>query len=236
MKSYKAWKSPSVGRKMEMLIFGNEGTPVILFPSAYGNMDEWEKSGAFDVLEEQITEGYNQFFCVDAFATESFVNKSIEPLSRIKKFNLYQEYIIDEVVPFIAKENSNPFIISAGVGIGAYCALLLALKHPLKFHKVIGISGYYDISVHMDDIVDDSIYFNNPIQFIPNLHEEELLKKLSSVDIRLLNYKNDPTIDATRRMSDTLWLRFIEHEHYVWDKDATNPWTLAPYILKDNLF
>lgn len=236
MKSYKSWKSPSLGKKMEMLIFGKEGTPVILFPSAYGSYNEWENCGAFDVLHQQIEDGFNQFFCVDAFATESFVNQSISPLARIQRFNQYQEYIIDELLPFIANENSNPFVITAGVGIGAYTALLMALKHPHEFHKVIGISGYYDISVHMDGVVDDSIYFNNPVQFIPNLHDEKLLRDIGSVDIRLLNYRNDPTKDATKRMSDVLWLKFIEHEHFVWDEETTNLWTLAPYILKDNLF
>ncbi|MDX1640522.1 MAG: alpha/beta hydrolase-fold protein [Balneolaceae bacterium] len=236
MKSYKSWKSPSLGKKMEMLIFGKEGTPVILFPSAYGSYKEWESCGAFDVLHSQIEEGFNQFFCVDAFATESFVNKSISPLARIKRFNQYQEYVIDELLPFIANENSNPFIITTGVGIGAYCALLMVLKHPQQFHKAVGISGYYDISVHMDREIDDSIYFNNPVEFVPNLHNEKLLRDIGSVDIRLLNYKNDPTKDATKRMSDVLWRKNIEHEHFIWDEETTNPWTLAPYILKDNLF
>lgn len=219
-----------------MLIFGKEGTPVILFPSAYGSYKEWEDCGAFDVLHQQVEEGFNQFFCVDAFATESMMNNSISPLARIRRFNQYQEYIIDELLPFISHENSNPFIITSGVGIGAYCALLLALKHPSQIQKVIGISGYYDISVHMDGEVDDSIYFNNPVEFVPNIHDQELLRKIGSIDIRLLNYKNDPTKDATRRMSDILWLKFIEHEHFVWDEETTNLWTLAPYILKDNLF
>lgn len=236
MKSYKSWKSPSLGKKVEMLIFGKSGTPVILFPSAYGSYTEWEYSGAFNILHEQIEEGFNQFYCVDAFATESLVNKSISPLARIKRFKQYQEYVVDELLPFIAQVNSNPFIIVSGVGLGAYCALLMALKHPLQFHKVIGISGYYDISDHMDGEVDDTIHSNNPVEFVPNFNDEKLLRDIGSVDFRLLNYKNDPTKDATRRMSDILWLKFIEHEHFVWDEETTNVWTLAPNILKDNLF
>lgn len=64
MKSYKSRKSPSKGKKMEMLIFGKEGTPFVLFPSADGSFDEWKKKGAFDVLHKQVDEGYNQFFFV----------------------------------------------------------------------------------------------------------------------------------------------------------------------------
>ncbi|TVR17274.1 MAG: hypothetical protein EA391_05285 [Balneolaceae bacterium] len=236
MRTYKSWKSPSMGKEMEMLIFGKQGTPVILFPSAHGNFKEWEEKKGFELLEEQIEEGYNQFYCVDSFAEESFMNEKIDPLARIERFNQYQAYIMDEVLPFISDNNSNPFIIAAGVAIGAYCSLLMALKYPTNFHKVIGLCGYYDIKVHLDDVTDDSIYYNNPVDFIPNLNDEKLLKHISSVDIRMLSYKNDPTKDATRKMSDILWLKFIEHEHYVWDNETDDLWTLAPQMLKDNLF
>jgi len=37
-------------------------------------------------------------------------------------------------------------------------------------------------------------------------------------------------------MSDILWLKFIEHEHYVWEEEAENMWDIAPNMLKDNLF
>ncbi len=235
-RTYKSWKSPSMGKEMELLIFGDEGTPVIVFPSAHGNYKEWEEKGGIQALSQQIDEGYNQFFCVDSFAAESFMNKTIDPLTRVLRFTQYQAYVMDELLPFISDENSNPYIITTGVAIGAYCALLLALKYPTNFHKVVGICGYYDISVHMNGVNDDNIYFNNPIEFIPNLNDDKLLKLISSVDIRLLNYQNDPTKDETRQMSDVLWLKFIEHEHYVWDEEATDLWKLAPKMLKDNLF
>ena len=236
MRTYKSWKSPSMGKEMELLIYGKEGTPVILFPSAHGSYKEWEDRNGFSILEEQINEGYNQFYCVESFADESFMNESVDPLIRIQRFSQYQAYIMDELLPFISDNNSNPFVIVSGVALGAYCALLMALKYPTNFHKVIGLCGYYDISVHMNDVIDDSIYYNNPVEFIPNLNDDKLLKFISSVDIRLLNYKNDPTKEATRKMSDILWLKFIEHEHYVWDNETEDLWTLVPNMLKDNLF
>ncbi len=235
-RTYKSWKSPSLGKTTEMLIYGEQGTPVIIFPSAHGNFKEWENHNAINVLNEQIKEGYNQFFCVDSFASDSFMNEKADPLTRIMKFGQYQDFLMDELLPFISDTNSNPFLITTGVGIGAYCALLMAFKYPTNFHKVIGICGYYDISVHLDGMTDDSIYFNNPVEFMPNLNDEKMLKLISSVDIRLLNFKNDPTKEETRRMSDILWLKFIEHEHYVWDKETADLWTLAPKMLKDNLF
>ena len=232
----KSWKSPSLGREMNLMIAGEEGTPVIVFPSAFGNYSEWKDNGALDKLEEQIDLGYNQLFCLDTFAEECFLNDKVDPVKRMIRFNHYQDYIMDEVLPFISEENSNPFIITTGVALGAYAALLMALKFPTNFHKVISLSGYFDIREHMGDVLDDHIYFNNPIEFIPNLNDDKLLGLINSVDIRLLNYKNDPTREKTRKMSDILWLKFIEHEHYVWEEEAENMWDIAPNMLKDNLF
>jgi esterase/lipase superfamily enzyme len=233
---FKSWNSPSMGKEMDLLIYGDEGTPVIVFPSAHANFNEGEDKHAVHILQQQIDDGFNQLFLIDNFSDESFLNHEIEPLSRIRRFEQYQEYIMDELLPFISDINSNPFIITTGVAIGAYAALLMALKYPTNFQKVVGICGYFDIRVHMNNVIDDSIYYNNPVEFIPNLNDDNLLKLISSVDIRLLNYKNDPTKDETRKMSDLLWLKFIEHEHYVWDQESNDLWTLAPHMLKDNLF
>lgn len=232
----KSWKSPSLGREMKIMVAGEEGTPVIVFPSAYGDYLEWNNNRAFDVLEEQIDLGYNQFFCLDSFAADCFMNDDADPVKRMQRFNQYQDYVMDEVLPFISEENSNPYIIATGVALGAYAALLMALKFPTNFQKVISLSGYFDIREHLGKTIDDHIYFNNPIEFIPNLNDDKLLGLINSVDIRLLNYKNDPTREKTRKMSDILWLKFIEHEHYVWEEEAGNMWDIVPNMLKDNLF
>jgi len=218
------------------MIAGEEGTPVIIFPSAYGNYLEWKEHNAFDVLEEQIELGYNQFFCLDSFAEDCFLNEKADPVKRMMRFNQYQDYVMDEVLPFISEENSNPYLITTGVALGAYAALLMALKYPTNFQKVISLSGYFDIRDHMGAVIDDHIYFNNPVEFIPNLTDDKLLGLINSVDIRLLNYQNDPTREKTRKLSDLLWLKFIEHEHYVWEEEAEDMWDIAPNMLKDNLF
>jgi esterase/lipase superfamily enzyme len=237
-KKIKSWQSPSTGKKMQLMVVGDEGTPVIVFPSAHGKFDEWDEKGVFeDVLKDQVERGFNQFFCVESFSEDTFMNDFIDPISKLVRFNRYQEYLVDELLPYISELNPNPYIINTGVGIGAYCSLLMALKHPSLFNKVIGLSGYYDIRVHLEDeFADDTVYFNNPVEFIPNLNDQKILKLISDLDIRFLNFKNDPTLNDTRRMSDILWLKFIEHEHYVWDVETDDLWTTVPQMLKDNLF
>jgi esterase/lipase superfamily enzyme len=235
-REYRKWKSPSLGRDMEMLVFGKEGTPVLIFPTEEGRFFEWEDQGVMEAVNEQIEMGYNQFFCVDSLDKESFLNQDVDPYTRLIRENQYQMYIKDEVIPFISEQNSNPYLITSGSGFGAYHALNFALKYPDLANKVLAMSGYYDINVHLNGFKDDNSYFNNPVEFIPNLNDENLLKEISALDIRLFSYQNDPNREATQKMSEILWLKFIEHEHYVWDEETSNPWTLIPDMFKENLF
>jgi esterase/lipase superfamily enzyme len=234
-REYHKWKSPSLGRDMEMLVFGNEGTPVIVFPTEIGRFFEWEDQGMIEKASYQIDNGYNQFFCIDTLAQESFLNKNTDPYVRLMRENQYQTYIIDEVLPFISKQNSNPFIIAAGYRLGAYQALNLALKNPESFDKVIALSGNFDINIYLDGFKDDNSYFNNPIEFIPNLNDQSILQQISSLDIRLLSYLNDGNLGATKKMSDILWMKFIEHKLYVWEEETSNPWSLLPSMFIENL-
>jgi esterase/lipase superfamily enzyme len=234
-REYQKWKSPSLGRDMEMLIFGKEGTPVIIFPQANGRFFEWEDEGGIDAVEEQIEKGYNQFFCVDNVADESFLNQDVDPYVRVMRENQYEMYLIDEVLPFISEENSNPYVITAGAGLGAYHAMKLGLKQPGLFDKVIAMSGYFDINVHLDGFKDENSYYHNPIEFLPNLNDEKILNAISAIDIRLISYLNDPNREPSQKMSDTLWMKFINHNYYVWEEETENPWSLYPGMLKDNL-
>ena len=234
-REYIKWKSPSLGRDMEMLVFGKGGTPVLVFPTDQGRFFEWEEHGAIGTFSEQIEEEYNQFFFVDSVAGESFLNKDVDPLTRVMREDQYELYIVDEVLPYINDVNSNPFVISAGAELGAYQALRLALKNSELFDKVISISGYYDINVFLDGFKDDNSYYNNPIEFIPNLNDDTILKSISSLDLRLISYLNDSNRIETLRMSDILWMKFLQHEITVWEEETSNPWTLYPIMLRENL-
>lgn len=231
-----SWKSPSLGKSMEMTVYGTGGVPVLIFPSEEGNRLEWEQEGIINALSEQIAEEYNQFFCVDSISEESLLNKNVEPEVRLMRQRQYEQYIFDEVIPNIREQNENPYLILAGAFLGAYHALLYSLKHPEKIHKVIGISGNYDIKPYLDGFYDDNVYYNNPVDFVPNMNDKDLLKKISGVDIRLLTYSNDPLRSQCERMSHTLWLKNVDHNFYVWDEVISDPWKLVDSMFIEHLY
>lgn len=234
-REYRNWKSPNLGKHMEMLVFGSSGTPVLIFPSDTGRFYEWEDEGMIQALENQLDLGYNQFFCVDTITGESFHNTNADPYTRIMRHEQYMIYITEEVLPFIKENNSTSYLITTGVGLGAYYSLLLALKFPKRFGKVISLSGHFNIRHFMDNFYDNNVYYNNPADFIINLNQSKLLDSISALDIRFLSYQNDMNLEPSREMSNALWKKFIDHKFYTWNEISYHPWSLYSSMFKENL-
>lgn len=213
-----------MGRDMELLVFGHSGTPILVFPSSMGRFHEWEDFKMIEALNFQISKGYNQVFCVDSVDKESFYNNAADPYVRIIRHRQYDSYIIDEVVPFIHSKNENRYLISTGASFGAYHALNVAMKYPQSFAKLVAMSGKYDIKGFLDGFYDDNVYFNNPVDYIPNLHNHEHLEALRRMDIRLVTGEWDMCMEAAVDMSDKLYRKSVQHTLDIWGNQTKHDW------------
>lgn len=218
------WWSPSLGKEMEMLVFGHSGTPVLVFPSSMGRFYEWEDFHMIDTVRYQIENGFNQFYCVDSVDKESLYNRTVSPFTRFMRYRQYEQYITDEVIPFIHNSNHNKFIIAAGASFGAYHACNIVLKHPSYFGKLIAMSGKYDIKSFTDGFYDDNVYFNNPIDYVPNMTDHNQLEAIRRVDLRFVAGDQDICLDATRHFCDLLYQKGIWYELDVWSPNVIHDW------------
>lgn len=234
-REYLKWWSPSLGRDMEILVFGNSGVPMLVFPSSMGRFHEWEDFKMIDVMKHQIEAGYNQVICVDSVDMESFYNRLADPYVRIVRHRQYDSYITDEVVPFIHNQNENKFIIVAGASFGAYHALNVVFKHPHLFSKLVAMSGKYDIRSFMDGFYDDNVYFNNPVDFIPNLSDHLHLEALRKLDIRLVSGEWDMCLEAAVDMSYKLHRKSIPHALDVWGDQTKHDWPWWRDMIKKHI-
>ncbi|MDX1617162.1 MAG: alpha/beta hydrolase-fold protein [Balneolaceae bacterium] len=230
----KKWRSPSLGKDMELLIYGESGTPILAIPTRGKSIDQFEEKGLVDTISFQIENGFNQLFCIESDDDKSFLNESIAPEKRILRHQQYESYVIDEVVPFIHDNASVEYLILAGFDTGGYHAINLALKHPTEVGKAIGISGIYDIRALMNGYFDDNVYYNSPIDYVPNLNNQAMLEKIRKVDFRLVSYSNDPKKDDAYRLAHIFQTKVIEHELDVWDKEGKSEgeWDLWNEMLK----
>lgn len=225
-RTYRKQHSPNLGKAMEMLIFGEEGIPILAFPTAKGRFYEWENRKMTDAAGEKINPGFNQIYCVDSIMTESLLNRDVDPFTRLMRLQQYEKYITGEVVPFIKATNNASFLMTAGCELGGFLALLFLLKHPGTFGKGIAISGEFDIKPFLDGFYNENVYFNNPVDFIPNLYDAKILQAIENTDIRLVTYDGDSQQKTTERMSQTFQMRHIGHTLDVWNGSGEDRWEI----------
>lgn len=234
-KKVKKWRSPSLGKDMKVAIYGDAGTPVLAFPTRGKSCEQWEEHGMTGAISMQLEEGFNQLYCIDSVDDESFLNDKIDASKRLMRHLQYESYIIEEVIPFIRDHNSITYLIVAGVDLGGYHAINLALKHPGPFGKAIGISGLYDIRHFLDDFYSDNVYYNNPVDYMPNLNKQTLLSQIREVDYRIVSFTNDERKEQAERMSNVLRMKFIEHQLDIWDMDESAEWKLWKQMIKTHI-
>ena len=221
--------SANLEREMELLIFGHSGEAVIFFPTRTAHFYDYENWRIIESMRDKIECGLLQVFCVDSFDAESFY-ASIIPEDKIAKHLQYEQYILNDVLPLVKKKNNSSYLIAAGCSLGGYHAVNIALKHPDKFNKVVGMSARYDLtlsSVAFPDLfngfVDENVYFNMPSMYLPNLSDDEVLDKIRKLSIYIIIGKEDPFYENNYQLSGVLSEKKVPHHFFVWEEEAHRP-------------
>ena len=218
-REYHRWESPSLGRTMELLVFGHGGAPVLAFPTSFGRFYEWEDFGMVATLAHHLEQGWIQLYCVDSVDNESWYNHGVPAGVRGARHNQYDRYLVDEVVPLIRSRNPPPFLITAGCSFGAYHAANFAFRHPDVVNRCLGVSGNYDLHFLLDGMYDDSCYFNIPVDYLPNVSDPRQLR-LYREHLQMVLISGGPVdicYNGTQRLSWILATRGIPHTLDVWD-------------------
>lgn len=224
-REYHRWHSPSLGRDMELLSFGHAGARVLVFPTSQGRFYEWEDRGMHHALGEHLERGWLQLFCVDSVDAESWYARRKHPGARAWRQEQYDAYLRDEVVPLTRAVNDNPFLMTVGASFGAYHAANFAFRHPDLVGRMIGISGLYDIRRFTNGFYNETIYHNNPVDFIAGEHEPWRLDALRRQDIIFVTGQDDAFRANNEYMSSLLWSKGIGNALRLWDGWAHDwPW------------
>lgn len=170
-KEYHRWFSPSLGRDMELNVYGHGGRPILVFPSMNGRYFEYEDFGMVGVCEHDLDEGRIMLFTVDSIDAESWTNTHVSPAERARRHNDYDAYIVNEVVPLIQNMSGRKDILTTGCSMGGYHSMNFYLRHPDLFNGVIALSGCYQLSDFVGDYCDENVYFNAPLLYLPNCHD-----------------------------------------------------------------
>jgi esterase/lipase superfamily enzyme len=216
-REHQRWYSPSLGRDMDLLVFGHAGARVLVFPTSMGRFFEWEDRGMMDALGDHLRNGWLQLVCVDSVDEESWYGRWRPLRERAWRHLQYEHYILSEVLPFTLHRNPNPFLITTGASFGAYHAVNIAFRHPHLFGRVIGMSGLYDISELTRGEYDENVYANNPSHYMMHAHDHWRLEALRRTDIILVTGQDDPHRANNEHLSGVLWGKGVGHALRLWD-------------------
>ena len=216
-RDYRKWQSPSLGREMELLVFGDRGTPVVVFPTSMGRFYQWEDFGMIAHLRPRIEDGRLQLWCVDSVDGESFYNKSVRAQDRARRHLAYDRYLTDEVVPAVRGENHDPSLELLGASFGAFHAVALATRHPGIASRTIGLSGAYDAARWLDGSQEGDAYFVNPLAFLPGLTDDRLLRPLRETEFVIATGVDDPNVDGSRRIVACLQDKGVPATLHLWN-------------------
>ncbi|MBP1605640.1 MAG: putative hydrolase of the alpha/beta superfamily protein [Acidobacteria bacterium] len=223
---YHRWFSHRLGRDMGIVVFGHWGPPLVTFPTSGGNEWEMRDQGVVATLAEFVDAGRLKIFSLNHNASESFYNKGAHPYHRSWMQRMYDEYVREEVVPFVHNHCRSLLPISVmGPSLGAYYAANSLFKHPDVFKRCFALSGVYDMRGFMNGMYDDNFYFNNPVDYLSNLADPWHYEQLASCDIHLVTghgpWENS---GPARHLSGILRSKGIRHSLDDWGPEGGHDW------------
>lgn len=201
------WYSPNLSREIEVLAFGHQGYPVILFPTSMGRFYENKDFKLIESAAWYLANGFVKIYCPDGIDSSSWYNKSIHPADRVKNHIWYDLMLLHELVPLAQRETGVGRVVTAGCSFGGYHATNFGFKHPEVVKYIFNMGAAFDIRDQLDGYYDDNVYFNNPPDFIPNAQNGFY----DDLHVVLGTGTNDMCWDANERLAGVLRAKRINH-------------------------
>jgi esterase/lipase superfamily enzyme len=233
------WHSPSLNKNMEIVMYGHYGFALLLLPTAAADYLEYERFLMIDVLKKYIDAGQVKVYSINSINSESWLNNKLDGYSKAIRHQQFNNYVYNEVVPFIKSTSSESTpIITFGASFGALHAANLFFKRPSLINGCIAMSGLYDLGKYTDGYWDENVYFNSPLHYLNDLHDEWHLNEIrSSGHIHIYTGSGDyEDPNGSRYLSGLLNHKMIPHDLDIWGPDIKHDWptwrAMVPYILE----
>ena len=225
---YQKWRSEALGQDMEIKIYGEGGIPILIFPAMGGRFTEFEDFGMVNACLDYIEKGRIQLFTIDSVDNQSWLKGDAMPDERAARHEQYDRYVCNEVVPFMQKYTGiDKKPITAGCSVGGYHAANFFFKHPDLFSGVICLSGVLSLKIFIGDYIDEFVYFNSPIYYLPNLTEEYYLKFIREGKIFICVGQGaweEPMIRDAKEIQKILLKKKIPAWIDFWGFDVNHDW------------
>jgi len=221
------WYSPALSKEMPIVQYGHYGFALLLVPTAAADYLEYERFQLIECLRPYIEAGKLKVYSINSINTESWMNKQMEPSHKAIRQNQFNQYVFEEVIPYIKTTSSHDTqIITCGASFGALHSMNLFLKRPDLINGVIAMSGVYNLMEYTDGYYDQQVFYNSPVQYMPNLSDPWYLDNIRrSRHIHLLSGSGpyeDP--NGARELAGIFYNKNIWYELDIWGEEWRHDW------------
>jgi esterase/lipase superfamily enzyme len=216
----------------KLIAYGHYGRPVLALASDSGRAEDFENNGLLGAVAQHVEEGRVKIYCIDSFETESWRRSDLPLEERAREHQRFEDFVVNDVVPFIYQDCGGPQdILVTGCSFGAFHAANFTLRRGDLFPRSLCLSGAYDMSRLGWGERGSAFYFNNPVDYVANLHGDHLDWLRHRVHLTLVvgqgPWEDDSAsgaLPSTLHLGALLAERGIPHELDVWGWDSAHDW------------
>lgn len=222
-----SWHSPSVNREMPIATYGWHGFALLMIPTAAADYLEYERFQLIDSMADFINGGKCKVFSINSMNNESWMNYGLAGHDKMIRHNAFNDYVYNEVVPFIRNSTSwDTPIITCGASFGALHSADLFFKRPDLLNGCIAMSGVYDLMEYTRGYYSEDVYYNSPVRYLPNLTDHNVLEQIRrSRHIHILSGSGEyEAPDAARDLANVLYNKNMWYELDIWGQDMRHDW------------
>jgi len=235
---FKKW-SRHLNKDMELKVYGHAGVPALAFPTGCGRFYEFEDNGMVDAIGWFLDQGKIWLVTVDSVDCEAWMAHWMFPGDRGWRHLQYERYVMDELIPFIREYTGfRGRLLTTGCSMGAYHAANFFFKHPDIFGTVIALSGLYGPTHFVGDYMDENVYFNFPLCYLPNLTDPWYLERFRESEIVFCVGQGaweEESLRDTRRLEEVLHSLGVHAWVDYWGTNVSHDWVWwrkqLPYFL-----
>jgi esterase/lipase superfamily enzyme len=217
-----------MGRNIHMWSFGHFGQPLIVFPSAAGFAHEWKAQGMIEALADLIGRGRIKLYCPESNVAEAWTRKESDPEWRMQRAAAYERWVLEILVPHVRRDchSASIPIGVTGASLGGMYAATFALKHPEVFPYALCMSGRYEARALTDGYDSASVYFNNPLAFVPRLQGAALARTRQTFLTLVCGQGayEEGCIEETRALAAVCRAKGIPCHEDIWGTDVKHDW------------
>ena len=222
--------SPAIGAEVGLLAYGHHGKPLLVFQSEQGRCSDYEDRGMIDAIAGLIEAGRVKVYSVDSYDAASWCDPNLPLEARAVQHARFEDWVLNQVVPFIHDDCQGPLEITlTGASFGAFHAANFAFRRADLFPLAICQSGVYDAARLGWGERGHAVYFNNPMDYVANLHGDHLDWLRGRVSLLLIcgqGQWEDTTgaLESTRAFDHLLGEKGIRHQTDLWGHDVPHDW------------